>query len=697
MSSFAKKSKSSVSSPVGDSVPDLAAKSPFHLLPSSQLPSFRASPKLVAPALTPLADVNTAVIHLGAARERIRAAQQASTLTSGGIDSDLHCSSEDVVPSNAFSSSASAEEFHTAIDSPQPFGGTAPVKQMVVSGSSSPGGQNVPAVGVVGALPPPSSSSAEFDLSFQAPVSASSIVPEYSELIFPSTDPQSRFFTPIRVAELQPGMCIPILDSNSSVLSFSAVIGALMIYTVVSKSGDKSCDLVAIAGKDAAMNSFPTWATFLESDASRRVLIFSDSAIATRQIPATVYHELATYGLTPIGSAPFIDASSFVTPPSSAAPAVPPAVREPSDKERLKADALRIITRACNNDLDAVTTFMGPSKDYAHDGLLARIYNMADVHTMAIAVMLPNILPVFLVFRWGQNLLTFVKTPLQCHLRLCMPLQRNGQAFRFQSVDEMEEALINLGNVLNLMFCSPGSATYAFDPLYYPNSIAIMLSQIRCRTPGLCVRQIHIDYLLWQVSIRISNAMAEFADERNATLSLHDFRAKLVASLDLNPAKLVLDAIGAERASGNIPAQLPVQVGPSLVAVVPVAAKPLQSIKRPAPRNMFPTSGHPPYVRARHAYSGPHHAPPPGVPSVPQGTSTGRPSFICFQDFVSKLDRARFPLGCTSSSCSRRHVPLPAPGAFAAADKAEILQSIARSKGNPNLKAAMTAAVSQRV
>jgi hypothetical protein len=63
-------------------------------------------------------------------------------------------------------------------------------------------------------------------------------------------------------------------------------------------------------------------------------------------------------------------------------------------------------------------------------------------------------------------------------------------------------------------------------------------------------------------------------------------------------------------------------------------------------------------------------------------------------DFVTKLDATQFPGGCTTSACRRRHIPLPPPGQFAAADKAELLTSIGHMKGTR--VAAMAALVQGR-
>jgi hypothetical protein len=71
---------------------------------------------------------------------------------------------------------------------------------------------------------------------------------------------------------------------------------------------------------------------------------------------------------------------------------------------------------------------------------------------------------------------------------------------------------------------------------------------------------------------------------------------------------------------------------------------------------------------------------PSAVPPVANRAAQAGP-FICVSDFVAKLDSVRFPHGCTTPSCGRRHIPLPPVGQFSAADKAEILQSLQKMKG----------------
>ena len=62
----------------------------------------------------------------------------------------------------------------------------------------------------------------------------------------------------------------------------------------------------------------------------------------------------------------------------------------------------------------------------------------------------------------------------------------------------------------------------------------------------------------------------------------------------------------------------------------------------------------------------------PAVPSVANRAAPAGP-FIYVLDFFAKLDGVRFPHGCTTPSCGRRHIPLPPVGKISAVDKAEIL------------------------
>ena len=87
-----------------------------------------------------------------------------------------------------------------------------------------------------------------------------------------------------------------------------------------------------------------------------------------------------------------------------------------------------------------------------------------------------------------------------------------------------------------------------------------------------------------------------------------------------------------------------------------------------------------PAANANTGRSRPLVAQAPTAPLVANRAAQAGP-FICVSDFVAKLDGVRFPNGCTTPSCGRRHIPLPPVGQFSAADKAEILQSLQKMKG----------------
>ena len=125
---------------------------------------------------------------------------------------------------------------------------------------------------------------------------------------------------------------------------------------------------------------------------------------------------------------------------------------------------------------------------------------------------------------------------------------------------------------------------------------------------------------------------------------------------------------------------------------VPAISYPPQSRKRSLPQSGPPpfrqrtslvsaapraNSGCPARIVARIPYLGGNNP----VPRAGPPPASGALQYICVSDFVSKIDGVRYPLGCTTPICPRRHIPLPALGQFAAVDKAELLQSLSRIKG----------------
>ena len=68
-----------------------------------------------------------------------------------------------------------------------------------------------------------------------------------------------------------------------------------------------------------------------------------------------------------------------------------------------------------------------------------------------------------------------------------------------------------------------------------------------------------------------------------------------------------------------------------------------------------------------------------GLPAYgfqPSAGTAGK--YICVTDFVHKQRPSDFPSCRSGSDCSKRHIPKPASGQFAAKDKAEVLTSISR-------------------
>ena len=200
-------------------------------------------------------------------------------------------------------------------------------------------------------------------------------------------------------------------------------------------------------------------------------------------------------------------------------------------------------------------------------------------------------------------------------------------------------------------------------------------------------------------------------DITNSALSFAEFQSGAMATLDLKPKEIVMGAYTSIHCQELfvIP-QFHRFDGKAPTAVSnAVSAHPAPSRKRP----LFQPSG-PPAVKLQRAYpSNPiprtnHGRSAPFAARAPQSTGPNPPvrvvpppalgnaqhQYICVSDFVSKQDAVRYSIGCLTPGCARRHTPLPAPGQFSAADKAELRQSLSRMKGTR--VAPMTALIQSR-
>ena len=178
-------------------------------------------------------------------------------------------------------------------------------------------------------------------------------------------------------------------------------------------------------------------------------------------------------------------------------------------------------------------------------------------------------------------------------------------------------------------------------------------------------------------------------DITNSSLSFMEFQSGAIATLDLKPKEIVMGAYSSIQFH-RFDSKAPTAV------LNAVSAHPAPSRKRP----LFQPSG-PPAVKLQHAYpsnpiprtiqdrsapfaaraSQPIGPNPPVRVGPPPALGNAQYQYICVSDFVSKLDAVRYPIGCLTPGCSRRHIPLPAPGQFSAADNAELLQSLSRMIG----------------
>ena len=276
--------------------------------------------------------------------------------------------------------------------------------------------------------------------------------------------------------------------------------------------------------------------------------------------------------------------------------------------------------------------------------------------------------------------------------------------FQFSHVQQIEQCRQDLCDGLTAVFCYKGSPLHKLDPQVFYKAFTGLSNQLRNTSR-------HSEYLIGipiNCVVQAFNAVLEDFGKyvrirTNAFIPFDEFVAGMAATLDIKPQQAVMGAYTAISApdlfiqkqvatfdgtalpafnSGLFPA--PRQVVRPSTPAFPRISQQQQLPPRKQQRNgrhsstVGPTAApsRPPALR-------PAHVAPPTTPSVPAPNRNGStpPSYICVTDFVTKLDASQFPGGCVTSACTRRHIPLPPPGQFAAADKAELLTSIGHMKG----------------
>jgi len=186
----------------------------------------------------------------------------------------------------------------------------------------------------------------------------------------------------------------------------------------------------------------------------------------------------------------------------------------------------------------------------------------------------------------------------------------------------------------------------------------------------------------------------------NATIPFEEFEAGMAAALDIKPQQAVMGAYTAVSAPELF---IQKQVATFDGSALPAFSGGFTVVQR---QGVYSSGSVPPRFAQQHQQpsrklqrTGPHVsavgsngalAVPARPPTLRSTVSPATPAFvtpkpppiyICVSDFVTKLDATQFTGGCTTAACRRRHIPLPPPGQFAAADKAELLTSIGHMKG----------------
>ena len=485
-------------------------------------------------------------------------------------------------------------------------------------------------------------------------------------------------------------------------------------YIIVHKSDDGSSDAVrGYASCHATMLLHPKFLTFLlaPDGARRSVVVLSETAIRTRGYPSILAEVATMYQVILVGPSSRLQLAVAAAP----GPLVYRSMESQRKEETLieKLNALFVLFRG---DAGAVAAFVGPSRDIGHDSVLAAIYGRLSVVQRACPWAQPDNLPLFLQLLFGETYLVVKKSGINLVCQHLMANPKPNIPFQFHHVHQLEQCRQDLCDGLTAVFCYKGSPLHKLNPQVFYKAFTGLSNQLRNTT-----RQ--NEYLVGipiNCVVQAFNAVLEdfgryVRTKTNATIPFEEFEAGMAAALDIKPQQAVMGAYTAVSApelfiqkqvatfDGSI---LPTFSGGFTVvqrqgvrysgSVPPRFAQqhqqPSRKLQRTGPHVSAVGSNGALAVPARPPTLRPAHAVSPATPSFV--TPKPPPVYICVSDFVTKLDATQFPGGCTTSACRRRHIPLPPPGQFAAADKAELLTSIGHMKGTR--VAAMAALVQGR-
>ena len=520
-------------------------------------------------------------------------------------------------------------------------------------------------------------------------------VPEYPLLILPSAELAARFFARVSIHALEIGHVVLVLDSTTEIVSASTVTAPSAAYLVVNKLPDGSTDAVLAYSSSAHVAAnYPkllTFAPWIVVDQST-VVILNEAGVRARCLPTLMdvakQYQVALIGtaagIVPSTPAPFTSSMLYDTPESQL-------------KREAREEKLAAIYVCLRGDLAAVKAFVGPARDLGHDAFLARIYPLLSVAQRTCPWARPECLPLFLQFYFSSSYLVLKGQGMNLTVQHLIPTSKLDTAAYIEAIAQLEQGTHLMSSGYTSIFCQPGSPLFKLDPMFFFNITVKILEQLRSTAhQSVYLGAIPINCVVQAFNGCLADFGAYMRDAGNTSLSFADFQAGAMATLDLKPKETVMGAHTSlhcqdlfvipqfSRFDGK---------APTSAAAVPLPSFPAQSRKRPLPQTgpsyVKQTRANPnislPRGNLSRLTSAPVKGPPPVSIGQPARTgpppSTASAPYICVSDFVTKLDGNRYPLGCTTPNCPRRHIPLPAQGQFAAADKAELLLSISRMKG----------------
>lgn len=335
--------------------------------------------------------------------------------------------------------------------------------------------------------------------------------PELKEC--PPESSQYLRFERVSISSLKRGYIIPIIRLKENVpIAFDNIEGftALYVVSIVKRTTIELVKLFQVPGTGA-----------------------------NDELPSRGYYRTTERGTVLVGGPLLADISCFSSEIIEKLKLLRVDAISPSEDASLSnttgtsnADALAApFRRALHYDNSRLHKILGPQNSLNSAIFLNRIRNSLSPYLQSLPITHPDDIGHLIRFCYGTTLvLDAYNNPCCAHLCLFLPITADETFHRFESCEEILEALQNLENLWVSVSGEEGEM-----PIFYRVIFVHLRELLEQRDGSDAVHYMNIDFLVWQVSTVLVRWSELFHDSSNTDLTISEFKERNITALSFLP------------------------------------------------------------------------------------------------------------------------------------------------------------------